>query len=95
MITGPVLNGHNLLTFSYAGSQAFGVGVRVKRAHLWVKLDYRSSIGRHFSRLFVPKGITLYVFQVHGNFSTQFQTHQTVHLNIQVSAASFDSQYKQ
>lgn len=88
LVSGPVLNGHNLLTFSYAGSQAFGVGVRVKKAHLWVKLDYRSSIGRHFSHIFAPKGgITLYVFQVLGNFTTASSPHhhQTVHLNRQVN----------
>ncbi|CAL8138036.1 unnamed protein product [Orchesella dallaii] len=46
-------------------------------------MDYRSSIGRHFSHLLTPKGmITLYIFQVHTNFSTHAsQNHpKTVHL---------------
>ena len=66
---GPELNGHNLLSFSYAGDQAYGLGGRVRKAHLWVKMDYRSSIGRHFGHLLNPRGVNLYVFQVLGNFS--------------------------
>ncbi|OXA58793.1 Inhibin beta chain [Folsomia candida] len=60
------------------------MGVRVKRADLWVKFDYRSLMGRHFGHLLHPKGVNLYIFHIVGNSnSKKTPLNHTVHLTSQ------------
>lgn len=41
----------------------------MKKAHLWVKIDHMSPIGRQLGHLIHPRGVILYIFQIQGNFT--------------------------
>ena len=66
-----MFRGERLLSFSFAGENAFGVGVRVKKASLWLRMGFRTNLARDFPHLLHPKPPTLYVFHVLGDFAAQ------------------------